>query len=60
MSGLRNPIFLSSGGLASEQDYPFKRDFKPQKCQAQDHEKVAWIQDFTMVPRNEHSTCVQI
>lgn len=44
---------LSSGGLASEKDYPFQGHQKPHRCLADKYKKVAWIQDFTMLPRNE-------
>ncbi|XP_049636831.1 cathepsin W [Suncus etruscus] len=44
---------LREGGLASEQDYPFQGDHERYKCQATKYRKVAWIHDFTMVPRDE-------
>ncbi|XP_055987544.1 cathepsin W [Sorex fumeus] len=45
---------LNNSGLASEQDYPFRKDCKTQRCRAREHRKVAWIHDFAMVPKNEH------
>ena len=46
---------LSPGGLASEKDYPFQGQVKPHRCLAKKHKKVAWIQDFIMLPDNEQS-----
>lgn len=44
---------MSSGGLASEKDYPFQGHQKPHRCLAKKYKKVAWIQDFTMLSSNE-------
>ncbi|XP_052048676.1 cathepsin W isoform X5 [Apodemus sylvaticus] len=44
---------LNYSGLASEQDYPFQGHQKPHRCLAKKYKKVAWIQDFTMLSRNE-------
>lgn len=44
---------LSSGGLASEKDYPFQAHWKPHRCLAKEYKKVAWIQDFIMLSSNE-------
>lgn len=46
-------LVLSSGGLASEEDYPFQGHQKPHRCLADKYRKVAWIQDFTMLSSNE-------
>lgn len=43
------------GGLASEKDYPFQGTMEPQECLAKKYQKVAWIQDFFMLPANEDS-----
>ncbi|XP_037373447.1 cathepsin W [Talpa occidentalis] len=45
---------LTQGGLVSERSYPFRKNVEPQRCR--DHknrEKVAWIQDFIMLPADE-------
>lgn len=47
---------LSSGGLASEKDYPFKGYPNPHGCLANRYKKVAWIQDFTMLDSDEQGT----
>ncbi|XP_062951241.1 cathepsin W-like [Cynocephalus volans] len=44
---------LNNSGLASEKDYPFRGDTKTHRCQARKYKKVAWIQDFLMLPDNE-------
>ncbi|XP_058545677.1 cathepsin W isoform X1 [Neofelis nebulosa] len=44
---------LNNSGLASEKDYPFQGQVKPHRCLAKKHKKVAWIQDFIMLPDNE-------
>lgn len=44
---------LSSGGLASEKDYPFLGHHNPNGCLAKKYKKVAWIQDFIMLSSNE-------
>ncbi|XP_051001858.1 cathepsin W [Acomys russatus] len=44
---------LNNSGLASETDYPFKGHPNPHRCLANNYRKVAWIQDFTMLPSNE-------
>ncbi|XP_004618593.2 cathepsin W [Sorex araneus] len=44
---------LNNSGLASEHDYPFKGDRQAHRCRAREHRKVAWIEDFVMLPRNE-------
>ncbi|XP_047679726.1 cathepsin W isoform X2 [Prionailurus viverrinus] len=44
---------LNNSGLASEKDYPFQGHVKPHRCLAKKHKKVAWIQDFIMLPDNE-------
>ncbi|KAM6158128.1 cathepsin W-like [Rhynchocyon petersi] len=44
---------LNNSGLASETEYPFQGDFRAQRCQAQKHKKVAWIQDFIMLQEDE-------
>ncbi|XP_058545678.1 cathepsin W isoform X2 [Neofelis nebulosa] len=50
----RQSVELSvQGGLASEKDYPFQGQVKPHRCLAKKHKKVAWIQDFIMLPDNE-------
>ncbi|XP_052048646.1 cathepsin W isoform X2 [Apodemus sylvaticus] len=46
---------LNYSGLASEQDYPFQGHQKPHRCLAKKYKKVAWIQDFTMLSRNEQA-----
>ncbi|GAB1302047.1 Cathepsin W [Apodemus speciosus] len=46
---------LNYSGLASEEDYPFQGHQKPRRCLADKYKKVAWIQDFTMLPRNEQA-----
>lgn len=44
---------LINRGLASEKDYPFQGTMEPQECLAKKYQKVAWIQDFFMLPANE-------
>uniref|UniRef100_A0ABI7ZPW1 Cathepsin W n=2 Tax=Felis catus TaxID=9685 RepID=A0ABI7ZPW1_FELCA len=44
---------LNNSGLASEKDYPFQGQVKPHRCLAKKRTKVAWIQDFIMLPDNE-------
>lgn len=46
---------MSAGGLASEQDYPYKGTVKTHRCLAKQHRKVAWIQDFLMLQFCEQS-----
>ncbi|KAG8522611.1 Cathepsin W [Galemys pyrenaicus] len=47
---------LNNSGLVSEENYPFKGNYKPQRCQAKrSKEKVAWIQDFIMLPEDENA-----
>ncbi|XP_006893378.1 PREDICTED: cathepsin W [Elephantulus edwardii] len=43
---------LNRSGLAREKEYPFQGNFKAERCQAT-YKKVAWIQDFFMLPENE-------
>lgn len=47
---------LSSGGLASDKDYPFQGHWKPHRCLAKKYKKVAWIHDFTRLSSNEQGT----
>ncbi|XP_007943152.1 cathepsin W [Orycteropus afer afer] len=44
---------LNNSGLASEKAYPFRGDNNAHRCQAKQHKKVAWIQDFIMLQDNE-------
>lgn len=44
------------GGLSSEKDYPYQGKARVHKCQAKKYKKVAWIQDFIMLPESEQST----
>ncbi|XP_007518819.1 cathepsin W [Erinaceus europaeus] len=48
---------INGSGLVSEDKYPFRGDFKPNRCQVNSNKKdrkpVAWIQDFAMLPENE-------
>ncbi|XP_038186839.1 cathepsin W [Arvicola amphibius] len=44
---------LNYSGLASKKDYPFQGRPSPHGCLAKKYKKVAWIQDFTMLKRNE-------
>ncbi|XP_036991291.2 cathepsin W [Artibeus jamaicensis] len=44
---------MNNSGLASERDYPFRGEARAHKCQAEKYKKVAWIQDFIMLPENE-------
>ncbi|XP_036851287.1 cathepsin W [Manis javanica] len=44
---------LNNSGLASEKDYPFQGNVRAHRCLARKHKKVAWIQDFIMLPDNE-------
>ncbi|XP_012930474.1 cathepsin W isoform X3 [Heterocephalus glaber] len=46
---------LSPGGLASEKDYRFRGRANIHRCLAPFYKKVAWIQDYVMLPRNEHT-----
>ncbi|XP_015974984.1 cathepsin W isoform X2 [Rousettus aegyptiacus] len=41
---------LNNSGLASEKDYPYQGNVRTRKCRAKEHKKVAWIQDFIMLP----------
>ncbi|KAF6332840.1 cathepsin W [Rhinolophus ferrumequinum] len=41
---------LNDSGLASEKDYPFRATSRTHNCQAKKYKKVAWIQDFIMLP----------
>ncbi|KAL1789292.1 Cathepsin W [Sigmodon hispidus] len=44
---------LNNSGLASETDYPFRGHHNSRECLAKKFKKVAWIQDFIMLSRNE-------
>ncbi|KFO28393.1 cathepsin W [Fukomys damarensis] len=44
---------LNYSGLASEKDYRFRGHAKTHRCLAPFYKKVAWIQDYIMLPRNE-------
>ncbi|XP_019501149.1 PREDICTED: cathepsin W isoform X1 [Hipposideros armiger] len=44
---------LNYSGLASEKDYPYQENSRTHKCQAKKYQKVAWIEDFIMLPRGE-------
>ncbi|XP_048216159.1 cathepsin W isoform X2 [Perognathus longimembris pacificus] len=44
---------LNNSGLASEKDYPYTGHVKPARCLTNKYSKVAWIQDFIMLPDNE-------
>ncbi|XP_055466570.1 cathepsin W [Psammomys obesus] len=44
---------LNNSGLSSEKDYPFQGHTNPRRCLAKKYKKVAWIQDFTMLARDE-------
>lgn len=44
---------LNNSGLASETDYPFQGNSRTHKCKAKKYRKVAWIQDFIMLPDSE-------
>ncbi|XP_045711395.1 cathepsin W [Phyllostomus hastatus] len=46
---------LNNSGLASEEDYPYRGETTVHRCQAKKYKKVAWIQDFFMLPENEQS-----
>lgn len=48
---------LNKSGLVGENKYPYREDFRPERCEAtrnkKDAKPVAWIQDFLMIQRNE-------
>ncbi|XP_004478675.2 cathepsin W isoform X1 [Dasypus novemcinctus] len=46
---------LNNSGLASEKDYPFRGDVRSHRCLAKKYKKVAWIQDFMMLQKNEQA-----
>ncbi|EHB04864.1 Cathepsin W [Heterocephalus glaber] len=46
---------LNYSGLASEKDYRFRGRANIHRCLAPFYKKVAWIQDYVMLPRNEHT-----
>ncbi|XP_076971786.1 cathepsin W [Tamandua tetradactyla] len=44
---------LNNRGLASEKDYPYRGNTKSDRCLPKKHKRVAWIQDFIILPANE-------